>query len=121
MIVTPESADEFISIARFDWLELGDGDSTFHADNKLHAVRDEDWTQDHRAGMEQEWAVLCPVRLACGEVAASAWIPGVFTRMGAERCKGCCRALGYPEGVGSPKNDQACRALLGLPAAGGAA
>ena len=55
-----------------------------------------------------------PVRLACGRVAAGVSVPGVFTRMGGQRCTGCCRALGLPPGKGSPKNDQACRALLGL-------
>jgi len=106
-----ESADEFISIGRVDWLVAGCG-------RRLHAVRDEDWTGEHRDHMEEHWGVGCPVRLACGRTAASVWIPGMFTRMGAERCQGCCRALGYPAGVGSPKNDQACRAILGLPASG---
>lgn len=32
-------------------------------------------------------------------------IPGIFTRMGAPRCDKCCDALGYPRGIGSPKND----------------
>lgn len=43
-----------------------------------------------------------------------AWlsIPGVFTRMGAPRCKRCCAGLGYPQGVGSPKNDAVCRPLV---------
>jgi hypothetical protein len=68
-----------------------------------------------------DWAVTEPIRLACGRVAEGLWIPGMFTRMGAERCKGCCRALGYPQGKGSPKNDDACRVLLGLPAGGGPA
>jgi len=107
-----ESAEEFISIGRVDWYVTKSW-------RKLHAVRDEDWTGEHRADMEQEWAVLSPVRLACGRVAASVCIPGMFSRMGAERCKGCCRALGYPQGKGSPKNDDACRVLLGLPADGG--
>lgn len=111
--VTLESAEEFISIGKLDWF-------VSKSWNKLHAVRGTDWTGEHRADMEQEWAVLSPVRLACGRVAASLWIPGMFSRMGAERCKGCCRALGYPTGKGSPKNDDACRVMLGLPADGGA-
>lgn len=39
-------------------------------------------------------------------------IPGVFTRMGAPRCKQCCRRLNYPLGIGSPKNDDGCRELV---------
>lgn len=39
-------------------------------------------------------------------------IPGIFTRMDAWRCRQCCRALSYPPGQGSPKNDDACRPLV---------
>ena len=107
-----ESAAGFISIARYDWL-------VSKSWNRLHAVTG--WTDEHRVCMEQEWGVSIPVRLACGRVAAGVWIPGMFTRMGGRRCSGCCRALGYPQGFGSPKNSGACRAILGLPADGGPA
>jgi len=113
VIEARESADEFISIGRVDWFVAGLG-------RRLHAVRDDAWTDEHRTEMEQEWVVWSPVRLACGRVAVGVSIPGMFTRMGAERCKGCCRAMGMPAGRGSPKNDDACRAILGLPASGGA-
>jgi hypothetical protein len=39
-------------------------------------------------------------------------IPGLFSRMGKERCKHCCRMTGMPQGTGSPKNDDACRPLV---------
>ncbi len=39
-------------------------------------------------------------------------IPGFFSRMGKERCKHCCRMTGMPQGIGSPKNDDACRPLV---------
>lgn len=39
-------------------------------------------------------------------------IPGMFTRMGAERCGRCCDVLGYPRGTGSPKNDEKCKPFL---------
>ena len=107
----PDSADEFISIGRVDWL-------VSKSWRKLHAVRDADWTDENRTDMAAEWGVSSPVRLACGRTAAGVWIPGMFTRMGAQRCKGCCRATGLPEGKGSPKNDNACRVILGLPAGG---
>ena len=109
-----ESAGEFMRIARVDWL-------VSKSWRKLHAVRNADWTDENRADMAMEWGVSSPVRLACGRTAAGVWIPGMFTRMGAERCSGCCRALGYPQGKGSPKNSDEIRALLGLPADGGAA
>lgn len=50
-------------------------------------------------------------RTACGKEGRLA-IPGIFTRMAAERCKRCCDRLGYPRGIGSPKNDQRCRPLV---------
>ena len=105
-----ESADAFISIARYDWL-------VSKSWNRLHAVTE--WTGDHRLCMEQEWGVSLPVRLACGRTASGVWIPGMFTRMGGQRCTGCCRALGYPQGKGSPKNCDEIRVLLGLPTDGG--
>jgi hypothetical protein len=100
-----ESAEQFIGLARYDWLVTKSW-------NRLHAVLE--FTDEHKADMEAEWAVLSPVRLACGRTAAGVWIPGMFTRMGAQRCGGCCRATGLPEGKGSPKNDDACRVLVGL-------
>lgn len=55
------------------------------------------------------------VRLACGQRVEWVCIPGIFTRMGARRCGACCDIRGLPRGKGSPKNDDACRVLLGLP------
>lgn len=48
---------------------------------------------------------------ACGWKAHFA-IPGMFSRMGLRRCSKCCDKLGYPRGVGSPKNDPKCRKLV---------
>lgn len=64
--------------------------------------------------MEWEGTLTGPVKLSCGRTAAVVTIPGLFTRMGALRCEGCCRATGMPQGKGSPKNDDACRQLLEL-------
>lgn len=104
-------AERFIEIARYDWL-------TSRRWERLHAVRDEDWTDDAREDMAAEWGVSSPVRLACGQVAKVLLIPGVFSRGGfgggLPRCSGCCRALGYPRGLGSPKNSPEIRVLLGL-------
>lgn len=106
-----EDPEEFIRIVRYDWLVS----KTW---NRLHwaEIGEEYWP-----GIAMEWAITEPIRLACGRTAAAAFIPGMFTRMGAQRCTGCCRATGMPEGKGSPKNDDACRVILGLPADGGAA
>jgi len=49
-------------------------------------------------------------RTVCGRT-SELFIPGVFTRMGAPRCKHCCRMTGMPHGIGSPKNDEACRPI----------
>jgi hypothetical protein len=57
------------------------------------------------------WAFVEDGRTVCGYSGALR-IPGLFTRMGAERCKRCCRMTGMPHGRGSPKNDDACRLLV---------
>jgi hypothetical protein len=51
---------------------------------------------------------------ACGRTMKGLVIPGIFTRMGAMRCRQCCMRLGFPPGKGSPKNDDRCRRILGL-------
>lgn len=102
-----EDPDEFISIARYDWLVT-------RRWTVLHAVRDEEWTDAHRDDMARCWQVETPVRLACGQTAAMLIIPGMISRMTLPRCARCCRALGYPRGTGSPKNSDEIRAMLGL-------
>lgn len=54
------------------------------------------------------------VGLDCGRQAARVDIPGVLSRMSVPRCARCCTATGMPRGLGSPRNDPACQALLGL-------
>ena len=105
---TPEHA---LAIISYDWLVSKTWNRLHFADLSAEdAVEIIDW-----GGLDG------PVRLACGRTAAYVCIPGMFSRMGAERCTGCCRALGYMPGKGSPKNDDGLRAILGLPASGGAA
>ena len=36
-------------------------------------------------------------------------VPGMESRLGAPRCRRCCRASGTPEGYGNPYNEQALR------------
>lgn len=105
--VRRETADEFISFARLDWLVTEDS-------SELHAVREEDWTAQNREDMEDCWGVFSPVQLACGRRVRSLCIPGIFTRMDAMRCAQCCAAMSFPAGKGSPKNDDECRRILGL-------
>lgn len=91
-----------------DWLLTETGEVLHHA--TIHGL-----DPDDRFIVEQLWTDLGRnIRLDCGRVAKSVYIPGMFTRMVARRCVRCCRANGYPDGIGSPKNDPGLRALLGL-------
>jgi hypothetical protein len=56
-----------------------------------------------------------PLKLLCGIHILRVFVPGVLERMTTERCRRCCKMLKYPKGFGSPKNDPACREILGLP------
>jgi hypothetical protein len=104
--LSPESLiADFQEITRYDWF-------VSQAYNRLHWA---ELTQEDLADVPEYWSIQHPVRMVCGRVAKSLHIPGIFTRMGAWRCTGCCRATGMPQGKGSPKNDNACRELLGLP------
>ena len=99
------SPDEARELVAYDWIVT----ATW---NRLHHPRElsaEQWRE-----MADDCYADGPVTLACGRIARWISIPGFGSRMGRDRCIGCCRALGYPQGVGSPKNDQACRVLLGL-------
>lgn len=101
-----EDIGTFLTYGKYDWYVTG------RRDSKLHFA---ELNEDHQSYIPANWCVPVSVRLACGRVAKQLHIPGMGTRMSMERCRGCCRALGYPWGVGSPKNDPACRVLLGLP------
>lgn len=93
-------AQELRTLARYDWVTLASA-------RRLH----------HAVTFEVDvegWCYLNVVT-ACGLRRDQAWIPGVFTRMSTERCTRCCDVSGYPHGTGSPKNDEACRDILGLP------
>jgi hypothetical protein len=72
--------------------------------NKLHAPLKWDDPEYH--------ACVDDGRTVCGLTNRRLYIPGIFTRMGAERCRHCCRMTGMPQGKGSPKNDDACRPLV---------
>ena len=106
MPATPDttSAEHALAIIKYDWL-------VSRSWNRLHWA---DLTPEDSAEIIDEGGLEGPVRLACGRTAGWVGIPGFFTRGGAQRCTGCCRALGYPAGTGAPKNCPEIRALLGL-------
>lgn len=94
----------------------------------MTSLNDLDWVMSIRGNVLHR-AILTPqddaeltetgslpgwVGAACGRELGWVMVPGVGSRMGVPRCRRCCDALGYPHGNGSPKNDPACRVLLGL-------
>lgn len=79
--------------------------------NRLHFA---ELTDEQLEELEYESGITGPIRLACGRTAGAVSIPGLFTRMGAPRCIGCCAVVGYPPGKGSPKNDESCRPIVGM-------
>lgn len=90
----------FREIARYDWLHTG-----------RHLVLHGPIRFDFPAG---EWHAENVV-FACGYTVDEASIPGFEPRMAKRRCSRCCDRLGFPRGVGSPKNDDECRRILELP------
>lgn len=92
-----------LDLVEMDWLQH-DGEGLLH-----HAALNS--TQQH----DMEWESRCAdVTLTCGAMVEAAWIPGPSSRMGDMRCNKCCDVVGIPRGKGSPKNDPACRIILGL-------
>lgn len=77
----------------------------------IHAARS---IEDYIDSTDDDWWTGGPGVTVCGHGGHLA-IPGLFTRLGRKRCDHCCRALGIPPGVGHPKNDDGCRAILGYP------
>jgi len=91
-------------IVNLDWV-------TTRSSNRLHHAT---LTDQQAAVMYDDRSLTGPIKLACGRTVDYVTIPDVFTRIGAQRCHGCCNNLGYPPGKGSPKNNPTCRRLLGL-------
>lgn len=89
------------TIVDFDWICSYGGD-VIHAPGR--DTEDDDW---------YESGGIADFPTACGRTLKWASIPGMFTRMGSKRCDRCCDKLGYPRGVGSPKNEDAIRAIRG--------
>lgn len=85
------------AVAEYDWVVT----QTYKT---LHCVRELDDAPQFVLDAMGSGITQCGVRTWL-------YIPGIFTRMGAPRCKRCCQAVGFPQGTGSPKNDPSCREL----------
>ena len=81
------------------WVQVG-RDSV-----KLHRVAEmvDDWEADGFIPIGGQGVTCCGAE---GRVA----MPGVISRLGAPRCKVCCRVVGIPSGVGVPGNDSSLTA-----------
>lgn len=90
-----DRVQEFRQIGEWDWWVFYDG-------TVLHAAEVQ---YDQRLDVGGQGSTACGRR-------GTLWIPGIFTRMGAQRCKRCCLVVGFPQGTGSPKNDKKCRPLV---------
>lgn len=82
-------------VAEWDWL-IGDRATVLH----------------HPASGQWDHETATNVTYTRGRVASFARIPSLSARLGMKRCDRCCDRLGYPRGVGSPKNDDTCRPLV---------
>ncbi len=102
--------DDFRGLIDADWLVTRGGGSLHHTSD-LSDVSES----------EAEDCYLDPetvAKLDCGRTYSGLSIPGVFSRGafggGLPRCRKCCQVNGLPAGLGSPKNDPECRAILGM-------
>lgn len=97
--VTLTDADEFRTLAEWDWVYTSTGDRLHHFAELL---------DDTDAGLAGVNAVG---RATCG-LTNRFFIAGLISRLSMARCARCCDRLGWPRGVGSPKNDDALRPLV---------
>lgn len=54
--------------------------------------------------LDKRWVEIYGVRTVCDRHIVRTGMPGILSRMGAPRCKVCCRRLGIPAGDGAPFN-----------------
>lgn len=88
------------------WVQPAKGRS-----NTLHRLATMTFNSDDCLGGDvategADWSVRnCTGTTVCGK--DGHWIvPGLFSRMGALRCRQCCRKIGVPGGRGTPWNDK---------------
>ena len=72
--------------------------------NRLHAIPREAIDPGDEEALEDLRAEGITTKAACGITTRWAW-PGLFSRLGKDRCAHCCRALGIPVGYGTPGNE----------------
>jgi hypothetical protein len=89
-------------LVEWDWL------ITYYA-TRLHFA---EFTDDEATQLVMHGISDGKLRYICGFTGTDARIPGFFERQAVQRCKRCCDLLGYPQGIGSPKNDNATRPLV---------
>ena len=89
------TVDYVRTLGEWDWW-------VFQRGNLLHAAT---------VSTSDEYEPYGEGKTECGR---SGWlsIPGMIYRMRVPRCGRCCAKLGYPNGMGSPKNDGQCRPLV---------
>lgn len=105
-----DDGPSLVELARYDWVVTASYGS-YRDGGRLHALA----AFDDDAQAEDQWGGAGTT--ACGFHSEWLSIPGLFTRMGQKRCRRCCDLTGLPRGEGSPKNDDECRRLLGMPLA----
>lgn len=95
-------ASRFREILEWDWAYT----EACSYDGRLH----------HVATLESPDAEIAKEWRSRGTSTCGLWntwlIPGLISRMSRPRCSKCCDKLGWPRGVGSPKNDEALSPLV---------
>jgi hypothetical protein len=99
------------------WVQLGNSaklhrvaSTVVYTEEQIQAERDK-LHDKSLAKYVDDWDVdgLCPRGIegttACGR-SGRLDMPGIFSRMGAPRCKQCCKKVGIPAGKGAPANDK---------------
>jgi hypothetical protein len=55
---------------------------------------------------DEDWVGVVEALTVCDLTAERLVMPGIFSRMGAPRCKNCCKKLKIPDGDGAPFNQK---------------
>ena len=80
--------------------------TTWKCWDRLHAVPKEALDPDDEDALDAFRSYGATMTARCGVTTLMAW-PGIFSRIGKDRCAHCCRALGIPRGHGTPGNEAA--------------
>lgn len=66
--------------------------------HRVRSMKNEDWEADGYVPIGGPGETVCGIK-------ARLHMPGVFSRMGAPRCRKCCKMIGIPPGAGIPFNN----------------